>query len=301
MARTAAAALALLASCGYAAASPALDFDDECAASGDCALNALQMRGSKLVDPEAGPDVEMEGGYFFDPPSGWIDEDEKTLQEIEATAPEVAGGDLDSIVEYHHHGHHGHHDHNNQISKVDENKKTYCSMNPKVQNCFLYSVCHGRSYCVMWGYLVMPGRPCTGTEEINGGNARDYDFLFNVAKNQCNGDHCVLIVNPMHHRTQEQLHIHFRKYSGDGDNMKAALEKATCSGGGWTSFHTHGCGSGKAKFFRGFPKVFSEVAEVYGGGNLASVGIQVWPGSCGRTGYIVQTTTHCSIEHSITR
>lgn len=60
---------------------------------------------------------------------------------------------------------------------------------------------------------------------------------------------------------QEQLHIHFRKYSGDGDNMKAALEKATCSGGGWTSFHTHGCGSGKAKFFRGFPKVFSEVAE----------------------------------------
>lgn len=45
MARTAAAALALLASCGYAAASPALDFDDECAASGDCALNALQMRG----------------------------------------------------------------------------------------------------------------------------------------------------------------------------------------------------------------------------------------------------------------
>lgn len=36
--------------------------------------------GSKLVDPEAGPDVEMEGGYFFDPPSGWIDEDEKTLQ-----------------------------------------------------------------------------------------------------------------------------------------------------------------------------------------------------------------------------
>lgn len=77
-------------------------------------------------------------------------------------------------------------------------------MNPKVQNCFLYSVCHGRSYCVMWGYLVMPGRPCTGTEEINGGNARDYDFLFNVAKNQCNGDHCVLIVNPMHHRTQDR-------------------------------------------------------------------------------------------------
>lgn len=63
-------------------------------------------------------------------------------------------------------------------------------------------------------------------------------------------------------------------------------------------FHTGGCASSKAKYFSSFPRVFTEVAEAYGGGNLASVGIQVWPGACG-SGYIIQTTTHCSIEHTI--
>jgi len=291
MARSAAAALALLASCGCAAATLALDVDDECAAPGDCALSALQVRGSMLAD-------DPEGGYVFDPPSGWIDADKEAMKEIEA-APDVEGDELGSAAAYPH-WHRGHQD--AHYDRNDKDTDAYCSSNPRAQNCFLYSVCRGRSYCVMWGYLVMPGRPCTGTEQINGGNARDYDFLFDVAKKHCSGDHCVLIVNPMHHRTQEQLHIHFRHFSGEGDNMKAVLEKVTCSKVGWTSFHTHGCGSGgKARFYSGFPRVFSEVAGAYGGGSLASVGIQVWPGSCGRGGYIVQTTTHCSIEHSITR
>lgn len=75
----------------------------------------------------------------------------------------------------------------------------------------------------------MPGSPCAGTEEINGGNAGSYDFLFNVANGQCGDANCVSIVNPIRHRTQEQLHIHFRHYNDVGTVMKSHLEKAVVS------------------------------------------------------------------------
>eukprot|EP00913_Durusdinium_trenchii_P023191 g21770.t1 len=65
--------------------------------------------------------------------------------------------------------------------------------------------------------------------------------------------------------------------------------------GRWENFSE--CGTGKAKFFSGYPAVFREVLGQYGG-HLANVGVTVWPGSCGH-GVIVLATTHCSIEHSI--
>mmetsp|Transcript_5834 Transcript_5834/g.16903 ORF Transcript_5834/g.16903 Transcript_5834/m.16903 type:complete len:278 (-) Transcript_5834:114-947(-) len=234
--------------------------DDECAVAEDCALNALQLRAASGNDPAA------PGEGFGDPliadadPSWEDDSDEENDLGADATG--------------------------------------YCTRNSRAKRCGLLRACHGRSYCVFGGYMVVPGRPCAGMESINGGNAHSYDYLFGVARRYCGGPGCVLMTNPVGHRTQDQLHIHFRRTSMMGPVMQSRLQAATCHEDGWVPFHAGccGCGHSKARAFHGFPGVFSAVASAFGGGSLSSVGISVWFG-CGKT--IVLATTHCSIEHSV--
>lgn len=165
--------------------------------------------------------------------------------------------------------------------------------------CYLYHACAGQAACVINNYLVVPGAPLRGMEDINGTNAAHWDFLFTVAQGQCGAESCVLITNPVGHRTQHQMHIHYRQYNADGAALKKRLEKALCHSTGWRGFSE--CGHAKAKLFNGLPGVFSAVDAAYGGGSMANIGITVWfTTACGgglKT--MVLATVGCSIEHSI--
>mmetsp|Transcript_17672 Transcript_17672/g.21696 ORF Transcript_17672/g.21696 Transcript_17672/m.21696 type:complete len:137 (-) Transcript_17672:96-506(-) len=132
-------------------------------------------------------------------------------------------------------------------------------------------------------------------ESIHSSNVGYYDSMLRAAYHRCAGGSCVIITNPVGHRTQSRFHIHYRRYNGGGANLKRRLEKQICGKHGWENFAE--CGTGKAKYFSHYPSVFREVLGQYGG-HLANVGVTVWPGACGH-GVIVLATTHCSIEHSI--
>jgi len=179
-----------------------------------------------------------------------------------------------------------------------ESPRTYCPAHPWTSNCYLYKICRGHTYCVVGGYMIVVGAPVAGMESINLANARSFDYLFTLAREHCSDTHCVLITNPNHFRTQDQLHIHFRHYNVGGSYLKHRLERAVCGRSGWQAFTE--CGGAKARIFQHFPGVFSTVAVAYSG-NLGPVGITVWfTAACGNgIQTIVLATTHCSIEHSI--
>mmetsp|Transcript_93348 Transcript_93348/g.278718 ORF Transcript_93348/g.278718 Transcript_93348/m.278718 type:complete len:240 (+) Transcript_93348:56-775(+) len=154
--------------------------------------------------------------------------------------------------------------------------------------------CNNGAYCAMGGYLIVAGKAdAVGMETINGGNVGYYDNLMYAAGRRCGGPNCVLITNPMHHRTQSRFHIHYRFYNGAGSSLKHRLEQSVCRGGGWQKGHFP-CG-GKAAYFSGFPAVFS---QAFGAGSLAHAAISVWPKSC-HGGTIILVSYHCSIEHTI--
>merc|ERR1719203_2786847 len=118
--------------------------------------------------------------------------------------------------------------------------------------------------------MIVPGRAVRGMESINGRNAGSFDYLMEAAKDRCGDAHCVLITNPQHYRTQEQLHIHYRHYNGGGSVLKGQLERTLChKHPGWHHFNK--CGPAKAALFDYFPGVFSEVAQAYGGRSLYNV------------------------------
>jgi len=269
--------------------------DDECLADPDseaCALNALQRRKASLEIPKHNEqDVAFEGPEepigadvaVLDLPSGMNKE-----QDFPETSPIKSMKDGDDSTA--------------DADVVAEGVTGYswCSSHSYAKNCYLYTACQGRSYCVIGGYMIVPGRALAGMESIHGGNAHSLDYLFTAARNRCGDTHCVLITNPIHHRTQDQLHIHYRHYNGGGAALKGALERTLChKGDGWHYFSK--CGPAKARKFNYLPGVFSTVAGAYGGANLANVGITVWfTDACGQGRQtLVLATTHCSIEHAI--
>merc|ERR1711957_1010626 len=79
---------------------------------------------------------------------------------------------------------------------------------------------NGTRYCVYGNYMIVPAFGISGTEGINHDNSQDVDLLMHAAYDHCNSTSCVLMVNPMHHRTQNQLHLHFRHYNGGGAHLK---------------------------------------------------------------------------------
>mmetsp|Transcript_17189 Transcript_17189/g.25951 ORF Transcript_17189/g.25951 Transcript_17189/m.25951 type:complete len:380 (-) Transcript_17189:134-1273(-) len=174
-----------------------------------------------------------------------------------------------------------------------------CKYNPGAKQCAIYRGCQGPRYCVMGGYMIVPGFYCAGMESVNSGDAASLDYLWDAAKRMCGHTHCVLLTNPVGYRTQNQMHIHYRYYNDGGSHMKAQLERTLCDRSpGWHYFNK--CGAGKARLYDYFPGVFSEVARAYGGGPLSYVGISVWfTTACGGFKTIVLATTHCSIEHDV--
>jgi len=261
-----------------------LEAGDECVDGGHCAWSLLQRRStrrSEVQDPTFEADVEhdpaLDGGYFFDPPDGWIEEDELALRTIDRVQNEA-----------------------NETARrlLGPTPLGNCSSRPATRDCFLYSACKGRKYCVM-GYLIAPGVACAGTEEITTTNAASYDYLFDVAYSQCPIGRCVYIVNPQQYRTEEQLHIHFRHYNGIGARVRNALHKAVCERDGWVKWFVSDCSSGMARRYAALPRVFTEVLRLYGSESLAHTGILVWPDACGPE-FIVQTIVGCSVEYAIT-
>mmetsp|Transcript_38625 Transcript_38625/g.62309 ORF Transcript_38625/g.62309 Transcript_38625/m.62309 type:complete len:284 (-) Transcript_38625:47-898(-) len=243
--------------------------DDECLGTGrDCALSALQLRGETRAQADLAGSGDDDVIYLDLPP----DYDDKTMSTVM-----VDDADLSSNVS----------------SKVLK-EGAVCH-----GHCMLAHMCRGRHYCVIGGYMIVPGQDVAGMESINGGNAGSYNYLMGAARAHCGSTSCVMITNPVGFRSQDQLHIHFRHYNGGGAAMKHRLEKALCGTSGW--HHFSACGGGKAQLFGGFPGVFSAVAGAYGGGSLANVGIAVFfTTACGggmKT--MVLATSHCSIEHSI--
>ena len=133
----------------------------------------------------------------------------------------------------------------------------------------------------------------SGMESINGDNVGYYDQGMAVANSYCGGSSCALITNPSGHRTVDQFHIHFVHYGGYGSGLKQQLEDAACLSDGWQ--RAGPCG-GRARFFYGFPGVFS---AAMGGGGIGHASVIAWPGSCGGRGTIVELAYGCSIEHQI--
>jgi len=134
----------------------------------------------------------------------------------------------------------------------------------------------------------------TGTESIHGSNVGYYNSGMAAARARCGGPGCALIINPPGHRSINKAHIHFVHYGGYGHSLKSRLEKKVCGHGGW-----HGGGlpcGGKAKFYPGFPGVFSAAMS---SGSIAHASVIAWPASCGGSGTIVQVAYGCSIEHQI--
>ena len=72
-------------------------------------------------------------------------------------------------------------------------------------------LCHARVSCQ------------TAAEVVTEDNKKYYDAGMYAAKKRCGGPECCLIVNPMHHRTVEQFHIHFFRYQGSRSVMNSHL------------------------------------------------------------------------------
>lgn len=269
--------------------------DDECAGdeSQDCTLNALQLRGIEASAADDPAPVPSAGALPKDEGSE-VDEDEDGAVYIDLPA------DWDSSKDYPPKSTEEGAEHGDAEPKnaVDLANGGHCQYNPRGHSCYISRACHGPRYCVLGNYMIVPGFPCAGMEAINGGNAGKFDYLMGAAKSRCGSTSCVLITNPIHHRTQDQMHIHYRHYNGGGHHLKTQLEHKLCGTHGWQDFHK--CGHAKARLYNGFPGVFSAVAGAYGGGSLANVGIAVFfTTKCGGYKTIILATTHCSIEHSI--
>lgn len=179
-----------------------------------------------------------------------------------------------------------------------------CVHNSYHSSCYLYLACvlsaHPRSqtYCDFGGYMIVPTFPISGTESITRSNAGDVDYLMVAAYNRCSSSSCVLMVNPIMHRTQNQLHLHYRHYNAGGTILKQNLEAVTCNETtAWHGFNM--CAYGQARAFEGFPNVFSEVVAGCGQDSLNHVAITVFPSACGGAKTIVLTGMYCSIEHDI--
>jgi len=174
-----------------------------------------------------------------------------------------------------------------------------CRYHAGSPDCHLYRLCRGQRVCVVGHHLVVPGESVPGMESINGGSARHLDYLWYAARGHCGSDGCVLLVNPVGHRTQDQLHIHFWHMNGRGPALKHQLEQSLCGKYGWRSFRQ--CGHAKARMYNSMPGVFSEVARAFGGGSLAHVGITVmFTHACGGGQKVmILATTGCSLEHDI--
>jgi len=155
--------------------------------------------------------------------------------------------------------------------------------------------CNNGRYCI-WNYLITSGRKdAIGIESINAHNVGYYDGLMSAARGVCGGPQCVIMVNPMHHRTQSRFHIHARRYSKRGGPLKQRLERRLCRGSRHWVRGGLPC-NGQAQFFSGFPPVFSEAMKT---GNIAHAAVTAFPSSCGGRGSIILLSYHCSIEHSI--
>jgi hypothetical protein len=158
---------------------------------------------------------------------------------------------------------------------------------------WLAARCNNGGYCSMMGYMIVAGRKdAVGMETIHGSNMGYYNGMMAAAHANCGSSGCVLITNPRGHRTQSRFHIHFRHFNSHGAHLKKQMEGAVCHHGGW--HHGFPCG-GKAKYFPGFPGVFSAAS---GAGGLSNAYVTAWPGSCGG-GTIILVGYGCSIEHSL--
>eukprot|EP00933_Yihiella_yeosuensis_P017413 TRINITY_DN14552_c0_g3_i2.p1 TRINITY_DN14552_c0_g3~~TRINITY_DN14552_c0_g3_i2.p1 ORF type:complete len:305 (+),score=52.38 TRINITY_DN14552_c0_g3_i2:80-994(+) len=278
----------------------ALSRDDECGdVSSECALNAIQLKSIQTEDASAAAEAfnGLEGlraaDFYMEEPEGTgivrkdlpPDFDNTTIPDPGPSphsgpvAPKVSSDDLSTQYDH-------------------------CVMDPNNRRCALYRLCRGKHICLLGyhgspPYMVIPGEPVLGMESINGKNAKSFDELMTVARDHCDTTKCVIITNPVHHRTQDQLHIHFRHYDRHGAHLHQRLEKALCGTQGWQTFHQ--CGRAKARIFDTYPGVFSEVADAFGGGSLANVGITVWfTDACGgEKKTMILATTFCSIEHDI--
>lgn len=162
---------------------------------------------------------------------------------------------------------------------------------------YLGSMCNGVAYCMSGGYMVVAGESrAHGMENINYGDVSYYDKLGRAALRGCSNSYCVIMTNPVGHRTQDRFHIHYRYYNGGGAHLKSQLEHSVCGRSGWHGFNK--CGHAKVRFYEGQPSLFRAALDGHGGG-LAHVGVTAFPSSCGGRGTIVLLTSHCSIEHSI--
>lgn len=143
--------------------------------------------------------------------------------------------------------------------------------------------------------LIVAGRSYAhGIESINRGNVRYFDSLMGAAYSHCHAANCALLINPPGYRSQNRLHIHFRLLNRPGADLKRKLESAVCGSGGWHSGEFL-C-QGKAKYFAGFPAVFS---VAMGSGSIASSTVIAWPRSCGGRGTIIMVAPSCTLEHKI--
>lgn len=277
--------------------------DDECVAQGPdeapapgCALSALQLRGVPVEgqQPQSPTADARDASYLYeepadvlvvnDLPAGW--NDTSLLGEGDEGETDVLDEDEDGL---------------DSLNEAATMSGHGCADRYNSRRCALYRECRGgQSYCVLGGYMIVPGRAVTGMEDINSGDAGSLDYLMNAAMHHCSGTNCVLMTNPIGHRTQDQLHLHFRYLTKGGPSLHHRLEQALCGTHGWHYFHE--CGAGKARIYDHFPRVFTEVAHAYGGGSLAHVGISVFfTRACGGYKTMILATSYCSIEHSISK
>jgi len=290
----------------------ALAGDDECAAddASGCALSALQLRGAASHGGREAAEFTSDGSLAQAPPAssmptgveykslpdGWIAAidfpgiwssapmDWSQLPVPAGTSREASSGVGAGL-----------------IAEGSVAEGVDCSVTWWLRNCALLMMCRGPRYCVLGGYMVVPGFAVAGMENINGGNAASFDYLMSAARSSCGSAGYVLITNPVGYRTQDQLHIHYRHLTEGGTSLKRRLEQAVCGKQGWHYFKK--CGDGKVRLYPHFPGVFSQVAAAYGGKSLANVGITVWfTTACGNgLQTIILATTHCSIEHEISK
>eukprot|EP00933_Yihiella_yeosuensis_P035713 TRINITY_DN292_c2_g1_i1.p1 TRINITY_DN292_c2_g1~~TRINITY_DN292_c2_g1_i1.p1 ORF type:complete len:298 (+),score=40.31 TRINITY_DN292_c2_g1_i1:93-896(+) len=134
-----------------------------------------------------------------------------------------------------------------------------------------------------------------GAESCRGGTLKYCNGLMYRARSMCGGPNCVLITNPPGHRTREIFHIHAYHFNGRGAALKRQMMARVCRKRGWLS-GGFPC-AGRAKYFPGFPPVFS---VAFGVSHGLRASITAWPGSCGG-GTIVLVSYGCSIEHSISQ
>jgi len=277
--------------------------DDECELGSDCALNALQFLATRSSSPPVIVPAPDAAEYkVLTLPEGWTAD----MDFPETWNPRVAGGDdrgsnRDDSLE----------DALSVKMEANAQSQSGCQYHSRPSSCFLFRDCvyghhavNGTRYCVYGNYMIVPAFGISGTEGINHDNSQDVDLLMHAAYDHCNSTSCVLMVNPMHHRTQNQLHLHFRHYNGGGAHLKRQIEELACNNSNYTTewHHFHKCKDGKVKAYSHFPNVFSEVVEAYGNHSLANKGITVFPSACGdKNMTLVLGTGHCSIEHSITR